>query len=231
MKWETARKADRAALDDINNKLNPGEKQPKGNSQPYYATGARCFIKLGGRPLGICQDFKWSIGYNSTPTYTIDTVFPWDIDVGQAQISATLSKILNPLKGPEAENLFPIMSAAVHQPMIELQVIYKAVVVDSPTEGLVRQWNKYWNVGSQDAKKKQQMTPMEFSMFFCRGMFTSITGNATLGQLSNIGATFLGVAYQHYVSQAFVPYGASYIAQETISEAQGAVSGFTGGFF
>ena len=231
MSWESARKADQAALDKIDGFLNPGEKQPQGNKKPYYATGARCFIKMAGKPMGLCQDFKWSVSYNSTPIMTVDTVFPWDIDVGQAQISATLSKIIDPLRGPEADNLFPVMAAAVHQPMVELQVIYKAVVVDNSkgqtiTEELINRQLKL----APSAQNTPNTTPIEFSMFFARGMFTAVSGNATLGQMSMLSATFVGVAYQHYVSQAFVPYGASYVAQQALAEAQSLASTLSGGF-
>lgn len=216
-------------LDRVNRFLNPGEVQPKTNERPYYATGARCFIRMGGKPLGVCQDFKWTVGYNSTPTNTVDTVFPWDIEVGQSTISATLSKIIDPLRGPEADNLFPIMAAAVHQPMIELQVMYKAVVVDNASGKTVNQ-TETQNTRTNAQPKQKNYMPMNFSMFYARGMFTSISGNATLGQLSNVSATFLGISYQHYVSQSFTPYGFSYIAQEFLSEVQEAVGALTGGF-
>ena len=147
---------------------------------------------------------------------TVDSVFPWDIEVGPVNIQATLSKIIDPLKGPEAENLFPVMAAAVHQPMVELQVIYNA---------------KYTSKAKGAGGAIKDITDdVEFSMFFARGMFTSVSGNATLGSLSYLNASFTGVAYQHYVSQSFTPYGLAYIAQELLGDLQNAVGGLTGGF-
>ena len=216
--YEQSKRADEQGLQNINDKLNAGTAQKsKGNSTPYYATGARCFIKMAGKAVGISQDFNWTVGYNSTPIMTVDSVFPWDIDVGQVNIGATLSKILNPLKGPEAENLFPIMAAAVHQPMVELQVIYQARYVTQTGNA---------NIDPRISKSDI----VDFSMFFARGMFTSVSGNATLGSLSGLSATFTGVAYQHYVSQAFVPYGLAYEAQEAIADIQDLAGSLTGGF-
>jgi hypothetical protein len=107
----------------INDLLDPfSGRDPK---IPFYQTGARAFIKMGGRPLAVCQDFKWTVSFAANPIYTIDTVQPWDIDVGPMSVNASLSQIMDPTKGPEVDNLFPIMSSAVHQPLIELQVLDK----------------------------------------------------------------------------------------------------------
>jgi hypothetical protein len=92
---------------------------------PFYGTGARALIKIGGKPMAVCQDFKWQVSFQPNPIYTIDTVQPWDIDVGPMSVSATLTNIMDPTKGPEADNLLPVMSSAVHQPMVELQVLDK----------------------------------------------------------------------------------------------------------
>lgn len=105
-------------------KLDPfSEESKKKGEVPFYFTGARALVKYGGKPLGITTDIRWSISYNATPIQTIDTPFPWDIDVGVVSISATLGQIIDPTKGPEADGLFAIMAAAVHQPMIEMQVL------------------------------------------------------------------------------------------------------------
>jgi hypothetical protein len=195
----------------FNDKLGWGFKPNGDNGNiPFFPSGARCFIKMAGEPIAYCQDFRWSVAYSATPIMTVDSIFPWDIDVGPVNIQATLTKIMDPTKGPEAEGLFPIMSAAVHQPMVELQVIYKAVQ----------------NTG----KAPDKSNTVEMNMFFARGMFTSVSGNATVGQVSNLTASFTGVAYQHYVSQQFKPYGAAYAMQETMSAAKEAVSALTGGF-
>jgi hypothetical protein len=106
--------------------LDPFSDTKEGIGQkPYYQTGARAFIRIGGRPIGVCQDFRWKVSYMPTPIHTIDTVQPWDIDVGPMTVSATLNQIIDPTRGPEADNLLPIMASAVHQPMVELQVLDK----------------------------------------------------------------------------------------------------------
>ena len=113
--------ASTAALAD---KLNPFSEDAKKIGQiPFYATGARALVKLGGTPLGVTTDIRWSVSYSATPIQTIDTPFPWDIDVGAVTISATLGQIMDPTKGPEADGLFAVMSAALHQPMVEMQVL------------------------------------------------------------------------------------------------------------
>lgn len=210
-------------LDKMNRTLGKGELQGSGDKVPYYATGARCFIKMGGKALAVCQDFRWNIAFNATPIQTVDTVLPWDIDVGQITINATLSKIYDPLKGPEVDNLFSIMAAAVHQPMVELQVIYKA-------DDLSVKAGAGNSPSSQNTTSAIKGDVTEFSMFFARGMFTSINGNSTLGQVSNLSAAFTGVAYQHYVSQGFTPYGVAYAAQEAIGKVGDIISSYSGGF-
>lgn len=105
-------------------KLNPFSSLDKEKGRiPYWSTGARSFIRLGGRPVGICTDFRWQIAYTATPIQTIDSPHPWDIDIGQITINATLNNIIDPTAGPEATGMFHIMQSAVHQPMVELQVL------------------------------------------------------------------------------------------------------------
>jgi hypothetical protein len=105
-------------------KLDPFSEDAKKTGQiPFYSTGARALVKLGGVPLGVVSDIRWSVSYNATPIQTIDTPFPWDIDVGAVTITATLGQIIDPTKGPESENLFAVMQAAVHQPLVEMQVL------------------------------------------------------------------------------------------------------------
>lgn len=153
--------------------LNPFSELEKQVGQiPFFQTGARAFIKIGGRALGVCTDIKWNVSYAANPIYTIDTVQPWDISVGPLSISASLNQIMDPTKGPEVDNLLPIMSSAVHQPFVEMQVLDK----------------------------------LGTSLFFARGMFLTVAGGISRGQISTYSATFTGVAYQHYVAQAFKPY-------------------------
>jgi hypothetical protein len=115
-----------AGVDKLNDALNPfSDLEKKIGQIPFYQSGARAFIKMGGKPLAVCQDFRWTVSYQPNPIYTIDTVQPWDIDVGPMSVNASLSQIMDPTKGPEVDHLLPIMSSAVHQPMIELQVLDK----------------------------------------------------------------------------------------------------------
>lgn len=159
--------------EDLSNKLNPFSEESKQVGQlPFYQTGARAFIKVGGKALAVCQDFRWQIQHQPNPIYTVDTTIPWDIDVGPMTVNATLTEIMDPTKGPEVDNLLPIMASAVHQPMVELQVLDK----------------------------------LGTSLFFARGMFLSVSGGISRGQLSTITAQFTGIAYQHYVAQQFKPY-------------------------
>ena len=193
-------------VDKFNDQFNPNWRK-SGGKIPYYVTGSRCLIKLAGQQLAVCQDFRWNVSYNATPIQTIDTPFPWDIDIGQVNIQATLNRIFNPTKGPEAEGLFPIMAAAVHQPMVELQVLYGV----KPTTG-------------------SNTETVWLTLFFARGMFVGISSNATLGQIGQLSANFVGVAYQHYVAQNFTPYGVAAIAEELLNQTQDAVSSATGGW-
>lgn len=91
--------------------------------KPFYSTGARALMRLGGKPLGVAQRCKWMISYNATPINTIDSAHPWDIDVGQARVMADLNQIIDPTKGAEADGLFHTMKSAIHQPMVELQIL------------------------------------------------------------------------------------------------------------
>ena len=163
---------------------------------PFYSTGARSFIRIGGKPVAVCTDFRWQVSYLATPINTIDSPHAWDIDIGQASISATLNQILDPTLGPEASGLFSIMQAAVHQPYVELQVL--------------------------DA--------LGTSLFFARGMFTQVNGTIARGQISTISASFIGVVYQHYVTQQFKPYdGIAGKASALVGGLKNLVSKATGG--
>ena len=162
---------------------------------PFFQTGARAFIKLGGRPLTVVQDIKWKVSYAATPIQTVDSLFPWDIDIGAATIHAFLTSVMDPTKGPEADGLFTVMKAAEHQPLIELQVL----------------------------------DYLGTSLFFARGMFTEVGGSVARGAVSSWNAQFIGVAYQHYVSQSFKPYntvaGAATKALDSLKNLASDVSG------
>lgn len=112
--------------DNLSNLLNPFNSNSNEKGQlPFYGSGARSFIKIGGRAIAVCQDFRWTVSYQPNPIYSIDTVIPWDIDVGPMTVNASLTQIVDPTKGPEVDFLLPIMASAVHQPMVELQVLDK----------------------------------------------------------------------------------------------------------
>lgn len=107
--------------DIINKKLNPLE--PSNEKFPFYVTGARALLRIGGRERAIAKKVAWKISFTATPINTIDTPFPWDIDVGQVKINASVTEFMAPSAGPEAGHLFNIMKSAVHQPMVEMQVL------------------------------------------------------------------------------------------------------------
>lgn len=159
-----------STVQQLNDNLNPFGNLPA--NQPFWSSGARSFIRIAGRPIGVAQSFSWSVSYVPNPIVTVDTPHAWDIDVGQMSCNATLGRIMDPTGGPESDAMFHIMSAAIHQPYVELQVL--------------------------DA--------LGTSLFFARGMFLAVNGQVARGQLSNISAQFVGVAYQHYVNQTFKPY-------------------------
>jgi len=170
-----------AAIEQLSQQLSPLLQNPdagtasKIGSMPYYSSGGRTFIRVGGRAIGVAQSFTWKASYSGTPIHTIDSPEPYDIDIGRLNISGSLSQIFDPTKGPEADGLFAIMKAAVHQPIVEIQAL--------------------------DATGT--------TLFFARGMFVGVTGNVGRGQMNSLSAEFIGVGYQHYVSQAFDPSSGS----------------------
>lgn len=185
-------------LANINNALDPySDLQNKVGTIPFFHTGARALLRIGGKPMGVAQSISWNITVNAEPIHTIDSPHAWDIDLGLVKITATISDMINPVKGPEANHLFNIMPAIVHQPMVEMQVIDKGTGT---------------------------------SLFFARGMFTSISGNISRGQVANFSANFTGVAFQHYVVQNFSnPYGGVGALGELANDVLGTVGNLLGG--
>ena len=112
-------------LDDVNNALNPLVGQNTEGQFPFYNSGGRTLVRVGGEQLLVAQGLRWNVTYQGNEIRTIDTVHPWDISVGPAQISAMLEMRIDPTSAPEASGLLPIMQAAVHQPMVEIQALDK----------------------------------------------------------------------------------------------------------
>ena len=164
---------------------------------PYYGSGARSYIRVAGKPLGVCLDFKWQINIMTSEIRTIDTNLPWDLSPGQISIAATLNEIIDPTGSAEAQGLFSTIQSAVHQPYVEMEITdYNGATI-----------------------------------FFARGMFTSLSGNIARGQLSSFSCGFIGVAYQHNVYQEFNPYtGAAAGLGNAVSNFSSGLSGLTGGF-
>jgi hypothetical protein len=130
------------------------------------------------------------------PIHTVDSPFPYDVDIGMVKINAKLESIMDPTDSLEANNIGAIMSAAVHQPLVEIQV------VDT--------------IGT--------------ALFYSKGMFTSIQGNVSNGGLGAWNATFVGLAYQHFVSQQFIPYnGVSAALSQILGSLKGLASDLSGG--
>lgn len=163
---------------------------------PKYSSGARSFVRIGGKPIGVAQRVQWEITFSGTPIHTVDSVFPWDIDVGAARISAQLESIMDPFKGQESDRIGAIMSAAIHQPIVELQIV--------------------------------DMTGT--CLFYSKGMFLSIKGNVPQNGVGTWNASFIGIAYQHFVGQQFKPYnGISSTIGKLLNDAKNFVSDLTGG--
>ena len=163
---------------------------------PYYSSGGRTLIRVGGRDILVAKSIRWNVSYTATPLHTIDSQFPWDIDVGQGIVRASISQFVDPTRGLEADHLFNTMASSAHQPLVELQVL------DS--------------TGA--------------AVFFAKGMFTDMSGEISKGNLSTFTTSFIGIQYQHFVSQNFKPYSgiASSISKFT-KGLQGLVGGATGG--
>lgn len=90
---------------------------------PRYGSGARSLIRIGGKPIAVAQSFRWQISYNATPIHTLDSLFPWDIDIGQVRINGRLEQIIDPTDSAEANGLFHTMQSVLHQPLVEMQVL------------------------------------------------------------------------------------------------------------
>lgn len=113
-------------IDRISGLIDPLSAQ-KESKKPFYSTGAKCLLRIGGKHVTVANSIRWSISYNSTPIQTIDSLMPWDIDTGAIKINAEIGMIMDPSKGPERDSLFHIMSSAAHQPMVELQILDRAM--------------------------------------------------------------------------------------------------------
>jgi hypothetical protein len=184
------------AIDKFNARLNSaGGMAAQPGQDPFWQTGARALIRVAGRPIAVCQEVRWNVQYNAQPIYTIDTPFAWDIDIGVPQISASLSRILDPTAGPEVDGLFATMQAAVHQPYVEMQVLDKigtslffargmfTGVAGSVTRGAVSNLTANFVGVQYQHYVDQKMKP-----------YNSIGGTATkvLNSLKKLGSTYTG---------------------------------------
>lgn len=98
-------------------------KKHPGNQIPIYNTGARSFIRVAGKPIGVCQDFRWQINAQASEIRTIDTNLPWDMVPNQILITASLSQIIDPSGSLESQGLFHTIQSMIHQPYVEMQVL------------------------------------------------------------------------------------------------------------
>jgi hypothetical protein len=105
----------------FNELLNPNI--PDNKKLPFYSTGARALLRIGGKERVVANSVKWTISYSGAPIHTLDTPFPWDIDVGKVSIMASLDEFVSPAEGLEVGGIFSIMKSAVHQPMVEMQIL------------------------------------------------------------------------------------------------------------
>lgn len=185
-----------AVSEELTKKLDPNSSDKSSIGKiPFYSTGARALIRIGGKPVGVCTDIRWQISYVATPINTIDTPHAWDVDIGQNTINATLTNIFDPTGGPEAYGMFANMQSAVHQPLVELQVL----------------------------------DYLGTSLFFARGVFNQVSGQISKGAVSTFTAQFVGTAYQHYVAQAFKPYGVTGLLSNGLGKLKKLASTYSGG--
>lgn len=94
---------------------------------PFFSTGARALIRVGGKPVGYAQRVRWSISYQATPIRTIDASHAWDVDIGQSNVNAELSSIIDPTAGMESLAIFHTMQSAIHQPFVEIQILDRSL--------------------------------------------------------------------------------------------------------
>jgi len=191
---QTALKSLESGLGAVNAALSPFS-APTGTT-PYWNTGARALLMIGGKPTAICTSLSYNLSYNAEEIRTIDSNVSFDIDIGALTIRAQLNTIVDPTAGPEFYSLFATMASSSSQPLVEMQVL------DAGT-------------GT--------------SIFFARGIFNSVGFNTGKGQVSSFNASFVGIAFQHYVDQSFVQYSATSEVGAVFSAATNALSGLTGG--
>ena len=176
-----------AALDPFNG-TNTGQ-------TPFYSTGARCLVRIGGKPAGICTSFSYNLSYNVEEIRTLDSNIPYDVDIAALTVRAQLNTIVDPTGGPEVTSMFATMASSVHQPLVEMQVLDRSGT----------------------------------SVFFTRGVFTSIGFNTGKGQLSSYSANFIGIFMQNYVDQSFVPYSTTGALSGVLSSATALLGSLSGG--
>ena len=178
-------------LEAANNNLDPF-KAEKEKKEPFYFSGARGYIRIGGKPAGVFQDCRWTLAYNTTPIYTIDSVHAWDMDVGTLTINAVLTKIIDPTKGPEADGLFHTMESAIHQPFIEIQLIDKKLgtsilfargmfnqVAGSVSRGQLGTWSASFTGNAYQHYVAQAFKPYNSVAGAVSGLVNGLTGLAS----------------------------------------------------
>lgn len=92
---------------------------------PQFATGARAYIVVSGKPYAVAQrvNYRTQMGYEESRT--VDTNFAWEIIPGQVTIHAQLQGLIDPNQPAESESLWSTMSSIVHQPNVTLEVFDK----------------------------------------------------------------------------------------------------------
>ena len=70
------------------------------------------------------------------------------------------------------------------------------------------------------------------AIFFAKGMFVEMSGDISKGNLSSFTTNFIGIQYQHFVSQNFKPYsGVASSISEFSKGLQNLIGDKSGGIF
>lgn len=166
---------------------------------PTYSTGARSYIRVGGKPIAVCMDFRWQISAQATEIRTIDTNLPWDLVPNQIIVNATLNQIIDPRSSLETQALFHTIQSTVHQPYVEMQVLDAGGqslffargmftgVSGQIARGQLSTWSATFQGVAYQHNVFQEFVPYDASML--QGTLDEV--NDALGKLSSLTGGFL----------------------------------------
>lgn len=171
--------------------LSPNAPSENRNKLPYYSTGGRSILRVGGIYMLTAEAVSWKVRYNTTPITTVDTQFPWDIDIGTCLISANVTNFVDPTKGPECDFMFHTMQSAAHAPMVELQVFDKLGNNQFFARGVFSEYDSGVRVGDV-TKSRASFVGVAYQNFVAQD-FTAYDGTAgTTGKVIRNAQRILG---------------------------------------